>query len=84
MASVLGTAILGDPIRAYEIPEYAHRFVNDSDRDAHASWAWPLSDIQPLGVPAPARGAQGFWTWAGEVMAGADVADPWRGRESTA
>lgn len=63
LAHVLGTAVLGDPIRAYEIPAFAGSFVNDSDRDEHANWAWPLSAVEPLMPPEPARGAQGFWSW---------------------
>lgn len=27
-------------------------------------WAWLLTDVEPLPRPAPARGAQGFWTWS--------------------
>lgn len=63
LASILGTALLGEPLRASDIPEYAHRFVNDSDRHEHANWGWPLSDIEPLAPVVPAKGAQGFWWW---------------------
>lgn len=61
-SSILGTAVLGEPIRSYELPEFAGEFANDSDRDEHANWAWPLTDIESLMPPAPMRGAQGFWT----------------------
>ena len=30
----------------------------------HARWAWPLTDIDDAS-PVRARGAQGFWEWAG-------------------
>ena len=63
LASVLGTAVLGEPTLASRIPEYAGRFTNDSDRDQHANYAWPLTDVEPLTPPEPAKGAQGFWTW---------------------
>lgn len=62
LASVLGTAFMGEPIRADRIPEYAARFTNDSDRHEHANYGWPLSDVRPLMPPVPYRGAQGFWT----------------------
>lgn len=61
-SSILGTGVLGEPIRSYEIPEFAGQFANDSDRDEHAMWAWPITDVEPLTPPAPMRGAQGFWT----------------------
>lgn len=62
-SAVLGTAILGEPRRADAI---AHEFgakVNDSDRDDHANWAWPLTAIQFFRPPVQCRGAQGFWNF---------------------
>jgi hypothetical protein len=32
--------------------------------DTTFNWAWPLTNIEPLVVPVPARGQQGFWEWA--------------------
>lgn len=64
LAHVVGTAMLGVPILASEISAYAQRFVNDSDRDQHANYGWPLSEVEPLTPPVPATGAQGFWTWS--------------------
>lgn len=61
LSSVVGTAVLGEPINASKIPEYAAAFVNDSDRAEHANYGWPLSDIRALTPPVPMRGAQGFW-----------------------
>lgn len=61
LASILGTAMLGDPVRASDIPEYAARFVNESDRLAHANWAWPLSNVRAIEPIVPCRGSQGFW-----------------------
>lgn len=63
LASVIGTATLGAPRRAHDVAVEFGDPVNDSDRDAHVNWAWPLSGIEPLEPIAPARGAQGFWTW---------------------
>lgn len=69
LSSIVGTAVLGTPLLASEIPDYADRFVNDSDRKQHANWAWPLTDIVPMTPPVPAKGAQGFWKWHEEQAA---------------
>lgn len=37
--------------------------LNDSDRDEHSNYGWPLTDIRRLEPFVPARGAQGFWIW---------------------
>ncbi|MCG6115056.1 MAG: ASCH domain-containing protein [Mesorhizobium sp.] len=63
LASILGTAILGEPRRASEIVEEFGARLNDSDRDQHSNWAWPLTEIEPLEPFQPAKGAQGFWEW---------------------
>lgn len=60
---VVATAIIGQPVKAYDLPQYAAEFVNDSDRDDHANYAWPLTDIIQLQPPVEAKGAQGFWNW---------------------
>lgn len=60
LASVLGTAIIGEPIRAERIPDLGVP-VADSDRIDQHMWGWPLRDIERLEPPIPARGAQGFW-----------------------
>lgn len=60
----LGTAILGEPRLGTEIAEeFGVPRANDSDRDAHANWGWPLTDIEVWDEPVSMRGAQGFWTW---------------------
>lgn len=63
LSSMLGTAVLGEPVRSWQIVAEFGGAINDSDRDDHCNWAWPLSDIVALEPPVPARGAQGFWTW---------------------
>lgn len=68
VSSIVGTALLGEPVRADQIPEYASSFVNDSDRHEHANYGWPLTDIKHLNPPVPARGAQGFWNWREEEL----------------
>jgi hypothetical protein len=64
LSVVLGTVILGQPRHSYEIIGEFGAPINDSDRDQHSNWAWPVSDIQHLEPPVPARGAQGFWRWS--------------------
>lgn len=62
-SAIVGTVKLGVPISAAKI---AHEFggpVNDSDRDEHANFAWPMLDVSPSLPPIPARGQQGFWNW---------------------
>lgn len=63
LASMLGTAMLGEPINGSKIVHEFGGHVNDSDRMEHSNWAWPLTEIQPLEPIVPVRGAQGFWEW---------------------
>lgn len=61
---VICTAILGEPKRgdlcAAEFGEHAG---NDSDREGTFNWGWPLTEIERIDPPVPARGAQGLWDW---------------------
>lgn len=66
LASVIGTAILGEPKRAFDIVAEFGATLNDSDRDQHCNWAWPLTDIRALDPYQPAKGLQGFWNWRPE------------------
>lgn len=69
LSSIIGTAVLGEPVRADTIAGEFGAPVNDSDRTQHSNWAWPLTDIQPVQPIVPARGAQGFWDWGqGELL----------------
>lgn len=64
MSAGLGTAILGEPRIGTEIAEeFGVPRANDSDRDEHANWGWPLTDIEIWDEPIPMKGAQGFWNW---------------------
>ena len=64
MAAGLGTAIIGEPRNGLEIAEeFGVPRANDSDRDEHANWGWPMLEIEPWPQPIPMRGAQGFWNW---------------------
>jgi hypothetical protein len=62
-SSVLGTAVIGEPMPALEwVRQHRSGFL-DSDRVDHSKFAWPLTDVQRFEPPIPARGAQGFWPW---------------------
>lgn len=59
-SAVLGTAILGEPVRCVDL---FGRSTDEGEID-EKMWAWPVSDIQRYPVSVPAKGAQGFWTWS--------------------
>ncbi|NOW46218.1 hypothetical protein FHW96_002376 [Novosphingobium sp. SG751A] len=64
MAAGLGTAIVGEPRLGTDIAaEFGVPRANDSDRDQHANWGWPMLDIEVWPEPIPMRGKQGFWNW---------------------
>ncbi|AOH83647.1 hypothetical protein AWL63_06325 [Sphingomonas panacis] len=64
MSAGLGTAIVGEPRLGTDIAEeFGVPRANDSDRDQHANWGWPMLDIEHWGVQIPMRGAQGVWNW---------------------
>lgn len=60
----LGTAVVGEPRLGTMIAEeFGIPRANDSDRDEHANWGWPLTDIEVWPEPMPMRGRQGLWNW---------------------
>jgi hypothetical protein len=61
-SSILCTAVLGTPLSPAEVRGL---WGNDSDREEHFQWAWPLAFVERLEPVVPARGAQGFWIWDG-------------------
>lgn len=63
LSSIVGTAVLGQPKCAFDIVHEFGAKLNDSDRNQHSNWAWPMLDPQPLEPIQPAKGAQGFWEW---------------------
>lgn len=66
-SAILCTAMLGEPLNAMDI---VHEFggpVNDSSRNEHSNFAWPLADIEPLLPPVEATGMQGFWNYGGAL-----------------
>lgn len=64
LSAGLGTAILGEPRNGFDIAEeFGLPRVNDSDRDEHANFGWPMFEIEVWDEPVPMRGFQGFWNW---------------------
>jgi len=64
LACGLGTAIVGEPRLGTDIAEdFGILRANDSDRDEHANWGWPMLDIEVWPEPIPMRGRQGLWNW---------------------
>ncbi|MBX9661895.1 ASCH domain-containing protein [Novosphingobium sp.] len=64
MACGIGTAVVGEPRLGSEIAEeFGVPRANDSDRDEHANWGWPMLEIEAWPTPIPMRGAQGLWNW---------------------
>jgi hypothetical protein len=64
MSAGLGTAIIGEPRAGSDIAEeFGVPRANDSDRDEHANWGWPMLEVERWAEPVPARGKQGFWNW---------------------
>lgn len=72
----LGSFILGEPRDGYEIAkEFGLTFVNDSERDFHANWGWPVLQYEAFADPIAVRGRQGLWNWPepGEFLETADA-----------
>ncbi|NIJ07193.1 hypothetical protein FHS31_000789 [Sphingomonas vulcanisoli] len=64
LACGLGTAIVGEPRSGAEIgADLGALKVNDSDRDYHCNWGWPMLEIERWAEPVPMRGAMGLWAW---------------------
>lgn len=64
LSSGIGTVIVGAPVDGWTACESAFNHkVNDSDRDGHANFAWPMQEIEPWDEAVPCKGAQGFWNW---------------------
>lgn len=51
LSAVVCTAMLGEPRRDAELIREFGSPVNDSARDEHRNWAWPLSDIVEMQPP---------------------------------
>lgn len=62
-SAIVCTAVLGEPFSAANGLPALGITRNDSDRAGHFNFAWPLTQIERLEPPIPAKGAQGFWEW---------------------
>lgn len=57
---IVCTATIGEPKLSVEaMPKWA-KFINDSDRLEHSTWAWPMLDVRPT-EPIPSKGGRGFF-----------------------
>lgn len=77
MAAGLGTAIVGQPRLGTDIArELGALGANDSSRDDHANWGWPMLKIEPFAEPFPMKGAQGLWNWPDASTAASAFVSP--------
>lgn len=68
LSAMLCTGTIGTAVNAFDIvKEFGAPPLNDSDRDEHANFAWPITDIELLLPPQETKGAQGFWNWGGHA-----------------
>lgn len=64
LSSVLCTARVGTPLRNKDLgAAMGLALANDSERNEHSNWGWPLDEIELLKPLVPARGGQGLWRW---------------------
>ena len=64
-SAVVCLVTLGEPLRNAELAEkMGIEHVNDSDRDEHSNWGWPMQDVEQIHGPHPhVRGLQGWFYW---------------------
>jgi hypothetical protein len=64
LSAGLGTAMIGDPRLGVEIArDFGVLAANDSNREEHSNWGWPMLEVERWAAPFPMRGAQGLWNW---------------------
>ena len=56
----LGTALLGEPLRADVLYDRAGLKIGG---EGPWSIGWPMLEVELWDEPVPAKGAQGFWSW---------------------
>ena len=59
LGAIVATAQLEESLSPAQVRRLAGG--NDSGRDEHYNWAWPLSDVRIVEPVIPIRGRQGFW-----------------------
>lgn len=70
--AVLCIVRVGEPVDGRAAVESIGAVLNDSDRDGHANFGWPMLDVERLDPPFYANGKQGLWRWT-------RPAGPWEG-----
>jgi hypothetical protein len=64
LAAGLGSVVVGEPRLGTHIArELGALGANDSERDDHSNWGWPMLDVECWADPFPMKGAQGLWNW---------------------
>jgi hypothetical protein len=63
LSVVLCTAILDVPRKGAFVAADFGAPSPDSDEIEKSNWAWPLTQIELIDPPRPARGLQKFWEW---------------------
>lgn len=64
LSSILCIVTVGKPLANADLCEaMGLEHVNDSDRDEHSNWGWPLSDVKRLTPFVPIGGQRGIWKW---------------------
>lgn len=64
LSSILCVVTVGRPLANKELCEkLGVKYVNDSDRDEHSNWGWPLSNVTRLSPFVPIGGQRGLWKW---------------------
>lgn len=73
--AIICTAVLGEARNGFDVAREFRRGqleqmagdvdgkINDSDRDQHANFGWPMGDVEVVMPPVEHRGAQGWSEW---------------------
>lgn len=64
MGAGLGSAVVGSAVSGDQLAiDFGVVKANDSSRNYHSNWGWPMLEVELWTDPLPVRGAQGLWTW---------------------
>lgn len=61
-SAILCSARVGDPVSGFDAVTGMGAVINDSDRDQHANWGWPMLDVEEM-LHLNVSGKQGLWKW---------------------
>lgn len=62
-SSILCTVTLGAARDSFDIAREFGGHINDSDRDEHSNFGWPMLDIRAVVPPVEHKGQQGWSRW---------------------